>query len=41
MKLVIKLFNKKFDKESFTRIIKYFTAVTAFVFYCDANHADI
>ena len=37
MKLVIKLFNK----ESFTRTIKYFSAVTAFVFYCDAKDSDI
>ena len=36
-----KAFLVKIDKESFTRIIKYFSVVTAFVFYCDAKHSDI
>ena len=36
-----KAFLEKIDKESFTRIIKYFSTKTAFVFYCDAKHSDI
>ena len=40
MKLVIKLFNKKNDKERFARIIKYFSAITAFVFYFDPKQSD-
>ena len=35
------IIHKAFDKESFTCIIKYFSAVDAFVFYCDAKHSDI
>ena len=34
-------FNKKNDRQNFTRVIKYFTVATAFVFYCDAKHLDI
>ena len=41
MKLVIKRFNKNFGKESFTRLVKYFSVGTAFVFYCDTKHSDI
>ena len=41
MKVVMNLFNKKFDKESFTRVVKYFSVVAAFPFYCDAKHSDI
>ena len=36
-----KAFLQKVDKETFAWIIKYFSSVTAFVFYCDAKHSDI
>ena len=28
-------------KRNFTRVIKYFSVATAFVFYCDVKHSDI
>ena len=40
MKLVIKLFNKKIDKERFARIIKCFSAIGPFVFYFDPRQSD-
>ena len=30
-----------FAKQNLTRMIKYFSVATTFVFYCDAKHSDI
>ena len=31
----------KYDKQNFTRVIKYFNVASAFVFFCDAKDSDI
>ena len=40
--LIIKLFNKNsIKKVLIVYILKYFSAATAFVFYCDEKHLDV